>query len=438
MSWLAGHPEISTVRTAVADLNGQARGKRIAARFADKVETVGIRMPLSALNLDIMGEDIVDSPLVFASGDGDGVMRPTGRGYVPMPWLNTPSALMPLWAFHDDGAPFKGDPRHALSSVLDRFAAQGWTPVVATELEFYLFENSATLIPPVSPDNGQRRTGADILDLLVLDGFDAFFTDLYDACAAMDIPADAVISEAGPGQFEVNLMHQPDALKAADDVWLFKMLIKGMARKHHMAASFMAKPYPDCSGNGLHTHFSILDTAGTNIFSDGDEYLHHAIAGCLSAMHDSTLIFAPYANSYDRFARETHAPTHICWGHENRTAALRIPGGDLKNRRIEHRVAGGDSNPYLMLASILGAALIGLEDRIAPPAPVVGNAAAQNHARLARSWAAAIDAVEASKTLSRVLPSELIANLLMTKRQEAATFASMSKEEITRLTLDSV
>lgn len=174
MSWLSQHPEIASVRVAAADLNGQARGKRIAARFADKVETAGIRMPLSALNLDIFGEDIVGSPLVFESGDGDGVLLATGRGFVPMPWLETPSALMPLWTFHEDGHPFAGDPRQALAAVLDRYAARGWTPVVATELEFYLFDNAAPLSPPVSPDNQQRRSGADILDLQVLDGFDGF------------------------------------------------------------------------------------------------------------------------------------------------------------------------------------------------------------------------------------------------------------------------
>lgn len=257
----------------------------------------------------------------------------------------------------------------------------------------------------------------------------------------MDIPAVAATSEAGPGQFEINLMHQADTLKAADDVWLFKMLVKGMARKHRMVASFMAKPYPNCSGNGLHMHFSVLDRQGTNIFADGNkgsDALKHAIAGCLSAMHDSTLIFAPYANSYARFAPEAHAPTSICWGYENRTAALRIPGGDPVVRRIEHRVAGGDINPYLMFTSILGAALSGLEDKIQPPAPITGNAAQQDQPRLARNWQAAIDAVETSKVLSRFLPDDLIQNLIMTKRQEMKKFANMTDSDITRLTLDTV
>lgn len=441
MSWLSGRPEISSVRAAAADLNGQARGKRIAAQFADKIETEGIRMPLSALNLDIFGDDIVGSPLVFESGDGDGVLTSTDRGFVPMPWLETPSALMPLWAFHEDGSPFAGDPRQALAAILDRYTSQGWTPVVATELKFYLFDNATPLTPPVSPDNQQRRTGADILDLQVLDGFDGFFTEVYAACVEMDIPAVAATSEAGPGQFEINLMHQADALKAADDVWLFKMLVKGLARKHRMVASFMAKPYPKCSGNGLHMHFSVLDQQGVNIFAKGNEgsdALKHAIAGCLSAMHDSTLIFTPYANSYARFAPEAHAPTSICWGYENRTAALRIPGGAPAARRVEHRVAGGDINPYLMFTSILGAALVALEDKTLPPAPITGNAEQQDQPQLAQDWQAAIDAAQNSNVLPRFLPGDLIQNLVMTKRQEMKKFADMADENITQLTLDTV
>ncbi len=112
------------------DLNGQARGKRMPARFADKVEEDGTRFPLSVLNLDIWGEDIDDSPLVFESGDPDGVLKPTERGFVPMPWLDAPTALLPIWMFHEDGRPYDGDPRHALRAVLDRYKARGLTPVV--------------------------------------------------------------------------------------------------------------------------------------------------------------------------------------------------------------------------------------------------------------------------------------------------------------------
>ncbi|MGB8624139.1 MAG: glutamine synthetase family protein [Paracoccaceae bacterium] len=440
--WLAAHPEVRTIRVAATDLNGQPRGKRIPARFAGKVEEEGTRFPLSVLNLDIWGEDIEDSPLVFESGDADGTLLPTGRGFVPMPWLDAPTALLPLWMFRENGTPFDGDPRHALAQVLARYTARGWKPVVATELEFYLIDDEGDeLRPPRAPRSGKRRLGAEILALRTLDAFDAFFTDLYDACEAMDIPADAAISEAGLGQFEINLMHG-DAMKAADDAWLFKILIKGLARKYGFAASFMAKPYDENAGNGLHTHFSVLDESGTNIFDDGgpkgSAMLHHAIAGCLQALPASTLILAPHANSYARMVPGNHAPTGIAWAYENRTAAIRVPGGNHKARRIEHRVAGGDINPYLMLSAVLGAALAGIEDGLTPPPPVTGNAYELDLPQIPTDWQSAIDRFEESPEMARIFPPGLIRNLVMTKRQEACRVKELSEKDLTALYLDTV
>jgi glutamine synthetase len=442
-NWLRKHPEVRTIRVAAADLNGQARGKRIPARFAEKVVTDGTRFPMSVLNLDIWGEDIEDSPLIFDSGDADGVLRPTERGFIPMPWLEAPTALLPIWMFRENGTPYEGDPRHALAAVLNRYKARGLTPVVAVELEFFLIDDSGkTLQAPASPRSGKRRKAAETLALRALDQFDTFFTDLYDMCEAMDIPADTAISEAGLGQFEINLMHSDDALKAADDAWLFKMLVKGLARRHGFAASFMAKPYPDYSGNGLHTHFSVLDANGDNIFSnggpEGSAALHNAIAGCLAAMHDSTLVFAPHANSYDRLVPEAHAPNNVCWAYENRTSAIRVPSGAVSARRIEHRVSGGDINPYLMLAAILGAALIGIEEALIPPPPITGSAYALDLPQLPVAWDEAIDAFDKSKIMPRIFPAELIRNYVLTKRQEQRYMAELSVEEQVEVYLDTV
>jgi len=443
MSWLHDHPHIHSVRAVACDLNAQARGKRVPRRFAHKLEDEGTRFPFSVLNLDIWGEDIEDSPLVFDTGDADGILLPTDRGYVPMPWLETPTALLPLWMFHDDGRPFAGDPRHALNAVVARYTAKGLTPVVATELEFYLIDDSRRVLRvPPSPRSGKRRAGAETLAMRQLDAFDQFFTELYDACEAMDIPADTAISEAGLGQFEINMMHQPDALKAADDAWLFKLLVRGLARKHGFAASFMAKPYPDYAGNGLHTHFSVLDADGTNIFDDGGpkgtNTLRHAIAGILKATPASMLVFAPHANSYDRLVPGAHAPTGLAWAYENRTAAIRVPSGPPVARRIEHRIAGGDINPYLMLAVVLGAALAGIEDAIDPPAPITGNAYALDLPQTPATWAEAIARFESDPWAKRLLPEGLIQNLLLTKKQELADVSELTDAERMDLYLDTV
>jgi len=441
--YLFDHPDIKAITTIAADLNGQARGMRIARRFAGKTLAEGTRFPFSVLNLDIWGEDIENSPLVFEAGDPDGILRPTERGFLPVPWLDTPTALLPIWMFHEDGRPYEGDPRQALARVIERYSALGLTPVVATELEFYIIDDRGKeLRVPPSPRSGKRRQQAEILALRQLDAFDDFLTSLHDACEAMDIPADTTISEAGPGQFEINLMHSPDALKAADDAWLFKLLTRGLARKHGFAASFMAKPYPDYAGNGLHTHFSVLDADGNNIFDDGSaagsDRLRHAIAGCLKAMPGSMLVFAPHASSYDRLVPGAHAPTGIAWAYENRTSALRVPSGPPVARRIEHRVAGGDINPYLFLAAILGAALNGIEDGQDAPPPIQGNAYDQDLEHLPRSWDAAIAAFDQSAEIKRIFDPDLIANFLATKRQELHYMAELSPEEQQELYLDTV
>ena len=443
MDWLHEHPEVKTIRVAAADLNGVARGKRMPARFADKVMTEGTKFPYSVLNMDIWGEDIENSPLVFQAGDPDGLLLPTERGFMPMPWLEAPTGLLPLWMFHADGRPYEGDPRQALARVVDRYKAAGLTPVVATELEFFLIDDSGgQLRVPPSPRSGKRRTGAETLSLRALDAFDRFFTSLYDACEAMDIPADTAISEAALGQFEINLMHQADPLKAADDAWLFKLLIKGLARQYGFAGSFMAKPYEHWNGSGMHMHFSVLDRNGDNIFDngsdEGSDALRHAVAGCLAAMPGSTLLFAPHENSYDRLVPDSHAPTGIGWAYENRTSAIRIPASGPKARRIEHRVAGGDVNPYLTVAAVLGAALNGIEDGIEPPAPVSGNAYEQGLAQLPATWSDAIDAFAESPEIKRIFPAHLIENFVMTKRQELHYMAELSDEETVELYLDTV
>lgn len=443
MDWLREHPDVKTIRIAAADLNGVARGKRVPARFADKILTEGTKFPFSVLNMDIWGEDIEDSPLVFQAGDPDGLLLPTERGFMPMPWLEAPTGLLPIWMFHLDGRPYEGDPRQALARVVERYKAAGLTPVVATELEFFLIDDSGgQLRVPPSPRSGKRRTGAETLSLRALDAFDRFFTALYDACEAMDIPADTAISEAAPGQFEINLMHQPDPLKAADDAWLFKLLVKGLARRYGFAGSFMAKPYEAWNGSGMHMHFSVLDAQGRNVFDnggdEGSDVLRHAVAGCLAAMPGSTLLFAPHENSYDRLVPNAHAPTGIGWAYENRTSAIRIPSSGPKARRIEHRVAGGDVNPYLTVAAVLGAALNGIEDKAEPPPPIQGNAYEQGLEQLPGSWGAAIDAFETSPEIQRIFPAHLIENFVMTKRQELHYMAELSDDETVELYLDTV
>ncbi len=434
--------QFQTFRVAACDLNGRMRGKRLPASFADKLDDGSLRMPLSALNLDIFGADIEGSPLVFDSGDIDGRLFATSRGAVPLPWLEEPQALVPMVMHTEDGTPFEGDPRHALAAVLARYAARGWEVFAATELEFTLVEPAGKSLKTVrDPRSGRRMKAPGILSLGQMDAFDTFLSALYSAGAEMGIPVESAISEAGIGQFELTLRHQ-SAMRAADDTWLFKNLIKGLARRHGFVATFMAKPFDSDSGNGMHMHFSVLDAHGRNVFDDGTprgtDILRAGVAGCLAAMPASTLIFAPHANSYARLVPGAHAPTGAGWGYENRTTALRIPGGPNAARRIEHRVAGGDINPYLTFAAILGAAITGIDDAMTPPAPITGNAYNAELPQLAPDWASAIDAFETNPLIARIFPAGLIANLVMTKRQEHARIDAIPAQDHWKVYLETV
>ena len=436
MSWLDDFPGTRTVWTAVPDLNGQARGKRLPASRAMKLYNGSAKMPMSALSLDIFGDDIEDSPLVFESGDRDGFLRPTERGGVPMPWVSSRSVLLPMTMELGKGRPFQGDPRQALRRVLDRYDARGWTVHAATELEFFLIDEDDP-----KPLAERLRAGGDILGLRTLEAYDAFLSRLYDACATMGIPAETATSESGGGQFEVTLTQGP-ALQAADNTWLFKMLARGLAHRNHMIATFMAKPFVEDAGTGMHMHFSVTDAEGRNVFDDGGDHgtdiLRHAVGGCLATMADATLIFAPHENSYQRLVPGSHAPTGICWGYENRTAALRIPAGPGKARRIEHRVAGGDINPYLLFAAVLGGALNGIEAQTEPPAPVTGNAYDCEAPQLASDWPDAVDRFSRSEGMKRIFHDDLIAQMVRTKRQEIQRVGELDDDARRSLYLDRV
>ena len=425
-------------RAAVCDLNGILRGKRIPASQLDKALKGSMRMPLSVVGVDIWGEDVLDSRLVFESGDKDGVCAYTGRDLLPISWTTTPTALIPLWLCKENGDAFTVDPRQALAKIVDDYRQLGLKAVMATELEFYLTDaNSKKLKAPKSPVTGKRLDSDSILSIDELDHFDAFFTDVYKACEEQGIPADTAIAENGCGQFEINLIHTDDPLKAADDAVYFKNIVKGMARKHGCVASFMAKPYGDRSGNGFHVHFSLINDGGQNVFNDGTEngtaMMKHAVAGLLKAMPECTLLFAPHMNSYRRLRPGTHAPTAIAWGYENRTTAIRIPGGDCAARRIEHRVAGADANPYLVLASLLGAALYGIKHELEPDKPISGNAYESDAQTLPSSWNAALDVFEKGKTITSFFSQDLIDMYCACKKQEMDVFA----KHVTDFELDS-
>ncbi|MBV7433819.1 glutamine synthetase family protein [Cardiobacteriaceae bacterium TAE3-ERU3] len=413
---------------AACDLNGVWRGKRLAMSQLEKAQGGEVRLPLSILSVDIWGGDVVANAL--ADGDADGLTQPTGRGLLPILATQHPSRLLPVWLYREEGGAYSADPRQALARIVEDFHAEGLTPVIATELEFYLVESHPNQlpIPPVNPHNGQRLIKTDVLSISELCAFDGFLDEVYAQCEAMDIPADSAIAENGCGQFEINLLHCDDPLKAADDALLFKYIVKAAAKRHGFTATFMAKPFAEQSGSGFHIHCSVLDKDGNNIFDDGSDEgtdaLRHAVAGLIDSMDDCMLVFAPHFNSYRRLMPGTHAPIAATWGYENRTTAVRIPGGSPKARRIEHRVAGADANPYLVCAAVLGGMLRGLRHKSEPPLAVDGCAYDDDEvAYLPTTWQAAADAFEYSDVARDIFSPLLVDLYAAVKRQEMTHFS---------------
>jgi glutamine synthetase len=201
-------------------------------------------------------------------------------------------------------------------------------------------------------------------------------------------------------------------------------LVKGVARNYEYGATFMAKPYAQKSGNGFHVHFSLLDKDGVNVFDNGGEegtpLLKHAVAGLLANMADSMLVLAPHLNSYRRFQNGAHAPTFASWGYENRTVAVRIPESPTVARRIEHRVAGADANPYLVLAAVLGGALDGIERGLEPPAPIEGDAysVSDDFPILPNRWEAATEVFKESRFMRDYLGDAFVKVFSAVKAQE--------------------
>jgi glutamine synthetase len=388
--------DLEAIDLLIPDSNGLLRGKRINPSALEKAYSAGVCLPASIFAADITGNTSEATGLGFEIGDCDLLCRPVSGTLQPVPWTEHSSAQLLMEMFHEDGQPFPANPRYLLRNITDRLTAVGFRPVVAVELEFYLLDNKldAQGYPqaPVNAHTGERDATTQVYYIDDLDNYQDFIDEVRDATLMQKIPADTAVAEYAPGQFEINLTHRDDALAACDDAILLKRSIKAIAAKHGMQATFMAKPYQQLSGNGMHIHVSLYDRQGRNLLADGDDdtqpppALCHAIGGLQQTLHDAMLLFAPHANSYRRFQAESFVPLNGSWGYNNRTVALRIPAGDMQDRRIEHRVSGADANPYLVTAAILAGIHHGLTNKIECDPPIAGNAYAQTEPEIPRTW----------------------------------------------------
>ncbi len=433
--FFAANPDIDAIDIIFTNLSGVPRGKRLRQHEVIAVYESGRFLPGSVLVVDITGADTEETGLVWEDGDADRYVRPVPGTLVRAPWLGERAAQF-LTSFYElDGTPNDLDPRHVLGRVVDMFADEGLTPVAAVELEFYLVDISQGHPRPAAGQvTGYRGEDIQVYGLREMQEFKPFFDDLYAACDVQGLPLESAISEFAPGQFELTLRHKADVLRATDDAVMYKRLVKGIAMTHGFEATFMAKPFAESAGNGMHLHISMNDAEGRNAFAsedpEGTELLRHAIGGMKALLADSMAVFAPNANSYRRFKANSYAPVAPTWGVNNRTVSLRIPAGPPASRHVEHRVCGADAHPTLAMATVLASMLHGIRNRIDPGPAVVGNGYESPEAatKLPNNWAAAIDAFEASPELNAYLGERFVRNYAIVKRVEMAKFMGQVTE----------
>ena len=429
-AFLAAHPEIEAFDIVLHDSNGIGRGKIIRRHELLSIYKSGRHMPISILGLDICGEDVHETGLIWDQGDGDRRAWPIPGTLVPLVGTTPPRGEVFLSLYNLDGSQMTSDPRHALQRQVDAMAAEGLYPAAAFELEFFLLENdrdsNGKMIPARDVLDRRRNSKTDVYSVDQLHGMLPLFNDIYAGAKAAGIKAETLISEFAPGQYELTLHYRDNVLQAADDLMRLKRLVRMHARLHGVTACFMAKPNEDYAGSGMHLHVSLQDAKGQNVFVEAvegqyNDTILHAIGGLQQTMGEAMLVFAPHANSWRRFASQSYAPVSPTWGVNNRSVALRIPAGDIRARRIEHRPAGVDANPYLVAATVLAGIRHGLKHRIDPGPEVTGNGyEAETTVVIPEDWRSAIRLAQGSAFLKEALGEDMHRTFTAVKAAEYA------------------
>lgn len=428
---LENDPDTRYLELLAADMNGILRGKRASVDDAKKIYTNAVNWCAATLVLDAKGGTFDTIPMGGADGDPDVRAHVVPGTLAPVPWARSPSAQAIVEMTLFDGTPYPFDSRQVLRRALQPLTDLGLHPVMAAELEFYLVDHDGKdFIPhmPRIPGSDLPQDGRQYGMMEDLEAVDEFLADVDAWCQLQNVPAGAALAEFSPGQFEINLQHVDDPLRACEHAVMLKRVIKAAALKHDLAATFMAKPFAGIPGSGLHIHVSLLDDDGNNVFagecSDGafSETLRHAIGGLAATMGESMAIYAPNANSYRRFVRGAFVPSTPNWGVNHRGVALRIPLSSPVNNRVEIRVAGADANPYLVTAAVMAGLHHGITQKCDPGRMIQQGEEIEDLVTLPVYWPQALDAFEAGRILPRYLGEEFARIFAICRREESNRF----------------
>lgn len=416
---------VSEVECVIADMNGIPRGKVINAPAY--LGGRRIQMARGVLVQCLMGG--YPEPQYYGYDDSDFILRPIpGQTHVTG-WADEPRALVLCDVLEMDGCLSQLSSRSMLHSVVERYQAHGWSPKVATEMEFYIFDrNTDERLPFQSPLglDGRRDVGNQSFSISSVSGLQPFFVELKAAMASVGVPCDAVMHEMGRSQYEINFVHD-DPLLIADQTFLFKHLLREIALKHGLIAVCMAKPLAQMPGSSMHIHQSVVDQNGQNIFTDpvtqkASAAFRHYLGGQQAHLGDLIALMAPNINSYKRYCQVYGSPNNLCWSQDNRRTGLRVPASEPEARRVENRLPGADANPYLALAASLAAGLQGIEQASEPDQPAQGEFSVPDELRLTCTLQSALRRLEHSTMARNWFADEFIQGYLACKRTELESF----------------
>ncbi|RUV73795.1 MAG: glutamine synthetase [Mesorhizobium sp.] len=422
---------IRAVECLVPDVNGVLRGKTLpTAKFLKSLEDRALYLPSSAFLVCIDGRYSGSNDEGFGYQDPDMRMVPDVATLCLAPGAEAGKAYVFADAFHMDDRPWMASPRHVLRAVLDLYRQRGWRAVVAPELEFYLTAPNPDPDRPLSAPvgrNGRSETVQHPYDMAALEEFEPVIRRLYDYAAAAGLPLDTLIHESGTAQLEINFLHG-DALPLADKVLLFKRMTRHAAQEYGMHATFMAKPIAAQSGSSMHLHMSVIDEAGNTLFAgrdeDDTEMFGHFIGGLQKYIPEVMPLFAPNVNSFRRIRPNHSAPANIEWSHDNRSCGLRVPAGGRAARRVENRLPGADSNPYLAMAGSLLCGYLGVEEKLSRSPEASGNAY-RSKSTLPKTMEEALDRFAACSPVRELLGEDFFQTYLRVKSVELDLFQSV-------------
>ena len=417
------HPQVRYVDLICLDIPGRFYGKRYPIEQLTKLaEGAVLKLPQNCVLLGAQGGLYEIGDYCFNDGDPDAPRRLVPGTLKPVTWEAQPMGQM-LISSDGTAKPIEFEPREVLSRVVNRLKAKGLKPVVAFELEFYLFDKALEQgLPqfPRDPLTGDRDDQA-CMHIERLTRFSAVLDEIAQTARLQGIDTTVITAEIAPGQFEINFSHNTDPMQAADWSALFTRTARCIALKHGMRASFMAKPYLQYAGSGMHLHVSLYNEAGENVLAEGDQRrLRHAVAGCLELLPSLMPVYAPNHNSYRRYGSNVNSASRASWGFEDRDACVRIPESDLQNLRLEFRLPGADANPYLVLAALLSSIEHGLGAEREPIAPL--NDDRRSGIDFPTDMLEAVRRMQADTRIGELLGEEFVRVYTENKRQDHLAF----------------